>query len=366
MAVTCGELGEDSVGVHAGTPPSVGSAERLEWLQVGRAFAALMVVAYHAATTLENAYGHAEGELWPWAHLGKSGVDLFFCISGFIIFHVHRRDIGQPAALPRYLYRRASRIYPPYLVLLALVLPLYFLIPSSGAGYQRDLWHIIGNALLLPVPPKPIIGVAWTLVLEIIFYAAFAVLILNRRVGAAVFLIWGGAIAVNFVQPLSDNFLVQTIVSRRFIEFFAGVGLAYGYSRLPPRLMLGFGLSAGSVYVAALWMDEGRLYFLLIAAASVAMLAFLLTLDRRQFAAPRILTFVGNASYSIYLFHWPVGWAIGKALPAASLTVIPPLLVLPFMAAAMTAGGLLAHIWIEKPLLAASSAFYRRQRRLTP
>src|SRR4051812_32854206 len=154
---------------------------KLDWLQCGRAIAAISVAAFHAS---EAVIRRAPEVGWlRQFEFGKLGVDLFFVISGFIIFYIHANDIGRPQALGRYLYRRATRIYPIYWILFALVVPLYFIFPSAGDGTARDPVSLIRSFFLLPNPRGPVIGVAWTLVYEISFYAMFSLLILSRRVG---------------------------------------------------------------------------------------------------------------------------------------------------------------------------------------
>ena len=80
-------------------------------LQALRGLAALLVVAHHTAGTLARAkYGGHElvgGLLFP---LGRAGVDLFFVLSGFIIYYVHHADIACPDRFRNYAVRRLSRI----------------------------------------------------------------------------------------------------------------------------------------------------------------------------------------------------------------------------------------------------------------
>lgn len=81
-------------------------------IQMLRAIAALAVVVHH---TLEES-GGAIGKFSPdWLTTsGASGVDIFFVISGFIMFHVTFRDRRGPPTPGTFLFRRATRIYPFY------------------------------------------------------------------------------------------------------------------------------------------------------------------------------------------------------------------------------------------------------------
>src|SRR3954463_11549623 len=85
-------------------------------VDAARGAAAFLVLLYHASHRL------LDTTFFSFDHLafidvfsfGARGVDLFFVLSGFIIFHAHRSDIGRPERLSLYGVRRLFRIYPVY------------------------------------------------------------------------------------------------------------------------------------------------------------------------------------------------------------------------------------------------------------
>ncbi|NBQ54213.1 MAG: acyltransferase, partial [Proteobacteria bacterium] len=81
---------------------------------------------------------HGRAELDHAGH--RYGVDFFFVLSGFIILHAHMDDIGRPARLGRYLWRRAVRVYPIYWI--CLTLSVGALVVMGGA---LPLWDIALN-----------------------------------------------------------------------------------------------------------------------------------------------------------------------------------------------------------------------------
>src|ERR1700712_4916542 len=95
-------------------------------IQVLRFFAALAVVAFHAWGVAPDGHKVPEGAIAFALSYGGRGVDLFFVISGFIIFHATHRASLTPA---QFLRRRVERIVPLYffaifcVTVLALVLP---------------------------------------------------------------------------------------------------------------------------------------------------------------------------------------------------------------------------------------------------
>ena len=140
-------------------------------LQMLRGVAATLVVLFHlqAAAVIE---GQDPGIL-AWFKGGEIGVDIFFVLSGFVIFHAMqgRQHMGPG----RFLRQRFWRIVPPYWAVLALTL-----LALAGLAVMRGdwsewpgLWRIVFSFLLLPLPDH-VMAVAWTLTVEAMFYLMFA------------------------------------------------------------------------------------------------------------------------------------------------------------------------------------------------
>ena len=95
--------------------------ERLDGVQAARGAAALLVVLYHCGRMLSLPQYVGRIPLGNVFEFGHAGVDFFFVLSGFIIMHVHRGDLGRPGRFGRYAWRRATRIVPMYWVVTAIV-----------------------------------------------------------------------------------------------------------------------------------------------------------------------------------------------------------------------------------------------------
>jgi exopolysaccharide production protein ExoZ len=110
----------------------------LNTLQAGRAGASLAVLLFHtnAILSLSKYLGR---DVFPLFKSGASGVQFFFVLSGFVILLVHEKDVGNPAKIGEFLWKRFRRIYPPFWIGLLIITPVYFLIPSFGVGGERSL-----------------------------------------------------------------------------------------------------------------------------------------------------------------------------------------------------------------------------------
>ncbi|UNC12811.1 acyltransferase [Acidiphilium multivorum] len=107
-------------------------SDRMEGLTGLRALAALWVVGFHYSFGA-FAYLYPAGSLRV-IRLGYLGVDLFFTLSGFVIWHVHAADFHQPTvpAFRRFIGLRLARLYPVYLFTMLLFVVIVVLGPALG------------------------------------------------------------------------------------------------------------------------------------------------------------------------------------------------------------------------------------------
>ncbi len=171
---------------------------KLKGIEAARGIAACLVVALHATHLLFAPKFYAAVPLWGVFRFGHAGVDFFFVLSGFIIFHVHRQDlqVRRRGNAWRYACKRFLRVYPTYWIVLALFGAVLIYSPYRDPA-QTGIGNVIASVLLLPRLQEPILGVAWTLRHELLFYGLFGLLLLNRALGVAAFAAWGGLIAFN-------------------------------------------------------------------------------------------------------------------------------------------------------------------------
>lgn len=187
----------------APTMPSVSTAprgrERLLPLTSGpreiramdglRALAALSVLVFHAIVTSSIptiAFGHDVTWIWFYA---ESGVDLFFVLSGFLLFLPYARAMlhGRPLPGARQFYRRrALRILPAYWMCLAVLVAFQLHTYLTPMGIQNVLTHVVLLHDDNPAFNRAIESPFWTLAVEAQFYVVLPLLALGiaRFVGA--------------------------------------------------------------------------------------------------------------------------------------------------------------------------------------
>ncbi|MCU1286852.1 MAG: acyltransferase 3 family protein [Acidobacteriales bacterium] len=289
---------------------------RLTSIDAARGVAACLVVAFHANGTVKS-YFH-EFPFGSWFRFGYAGVDFFFVLSGFVIYTIHANDIGKRDRLARVTFRRFSRIFPTYWIVLGILVLVYVAVPSLGEAHHRD-WHAIGKSFVLwPMTDLNILAVAWTLSHELLFYALFGVAILNRRIGISLFLLWQFCLIAWNLSGGSVNFLLNL----RNIGFLIGIlSAALPYKRPLPLVPIGifFFLATGTFDSLSLVGNEN--FLLLCYSLSSGLIVYGLRAPEFLTAKiPRIFLFIGEASYSIYLVHLAM-----VALLAKVFTRIPHL-----------------------------------------
>lgn len=140
-----------------------------------RGVAALLVFFVHFSALL-GSYAEPQSAL-QWAtgfagSLGNSGVDIFFIISGFLMYGI---VMSRPTPFLTYLGRRAKRLYPVYIVVFLIYVAISYFVPSLSRippSRGAALGYIVANLAMLPgmFAIKPLITVAWSLSYEWFFY----------------------------------------------------------------------------------------------------------------------------------------------------------------------------------------------------
>lgn len=335
---------------------------RLLGLQVLRFVAATLVVYGHAveaAATLSGRQGLFGARRLE--DVGSFGVDVFFVLSGFIIATTGPLATPRPSGLVFYL-RRLRRVVPLYWFCTA---ALALSIGEIGAvGSKRFLssltfWPVWDGAYLWPYLPT-----GWTLCFEMLFYSTVALVLLGGRVQRNLTIAAAVIALLVMLQMRIGGPVLRFLTNGIMAEFLFGVGLALAHPWLARfdwwlgLLLIGVVvvvLAAGAVVgygdaanaTASVLHGKGlsrALTFGFLAAVCVAGALMCEPLARRG-----VLTFLGDASYAIYLVQIPVLDAV--IVHGAALKRLPPSLIVLIGLAITVAVASAAHWWIERPMI---------------
>jgi peptidoglycan/LPS O-acetylase OafA/YrhL len=321
-----------------------------------RGLAVSLVFLVHFATLVEpwfDGAGAVQALMYAVRCMGHAGVDLFFLLSGMLIYGTLMR---RQQRLRAFLARRLRRIYPAFLAVLATYVAIALLVPSLGKLPETGVvTYLLANVLLLPGlwPITPIITVAWSLSYEMSFYLAAPLVVRLCRLGhwpaswrvAGLAGLATGLFAwfalhegpVRLVLFLGGALLHEVLHATRarapgFALALVGLALALG-----PRIAVTEGAAFYTAKVAASWLGFSLLCWSALARPRGSAACWLSW-------AP--LRWLGNMSYSYYLAHSlalvplfmlatlvlpPATWgALGGVLllaPAFALSLVPSLLL---------------------------------------
>jgi peptidoglycan/LPS O-acetylase OafA/YrhL len=320
--------------------------------------------------------------------LGHTGVELFFVLSGYLIYGIWMKPATSTAGFYR---RRLLRIYPTFFVVFCLYLFLS-LHPAAPAKIPTALGnafgYVLANLLLLPgiLDIAPLITVTWSLSYEALFYVAIPAVMLGLRlrerpISSRIAILSAGFTAIVGWCLFFGWFALPALHwapgSYHRMSMFAAGMLAFELSYRPsPWLvsaLLALGaffyvrLDGGSAWYAALssWTNKPQ------ALQSVALAPAFLALMLCALAPGRLastlsnpgLRVLGNVSYSFFLIH-------GLAVKALSLILVPTLgpaavwkwaIAFPLAFAVSCAAALPLFLCVEKPLSLDRLAALRRR-----
>jgi peptidoglycan/LPS O-acetylase OafA/YrhL len=343
-----------------------GGAHNVRPMEGVRGFAVFLVFLVHYVTLVKPWFASNAQllRLTDAVHtVGNAGVDLFFVLSGFLIYG---SLISRQQPFARFLSRRVLRIYPAFIAVFAAYLLLSFVFPAESkipTNLTGGVVYLIQNVLLLPglFPVEPMITVAWSLSYEMFYYLTIPVLVASFGLrGRSV--LW----RVNLFVMMAAAFAIYCSVYGghvRLIMFVSGILLyeAINGRRCPiPRGSVG--LSALVLGLVATLLPVNGASGIAIKAVLLFGAFFLFSLacfDKPSAWLPRVfswlpLRWLGNMSYSYYLVH---GLALKASflalaifLPVASYNAWLFWVLLPVMFVCSLVPAATLFLMVERPL----------------
>lgn len=372
---------------RAGT---VGS--RLLSVQALRAVGALLVVWVHSINAAEHFTTPAQARFFHWDGFGASGVDIFFAISGFIVSLVavrsvapylsgpHRAGTGTTSAARGFLTRRITRIFPLYWILTGVI------ILEGELGRYPIHWHSVQwlpTILLFPSlhhpQNAPLLSLGWSLMFEMYFYGVLAIfmvctprsLVRNTIALLCAMAVVGIGVGIHrpllvlWMNPMVLEFVFGCLIGLLYVRLGSG---AAGWGRAGAGVaMLGAVLLAATIFTGygrvnnQDWIMSGYFGWLRVGVwgipAALLVGGTIFWNPAMRSLPARVLVFLGDASYSIYLCTLPArsvvehfwnvfgrfGGDMGVLLGAVFCTAV----------------GVVCYLLVERPMMRAFHNWYK-------
>ncbi len=304
-----------------------------------RFIAIASVVLFHLSgfLTVKDVNQYSDGMDYSFSkHLlshGHLGVPLFFVISGFILgipfakFYIAKEN---PVSLKKYFLRRLTRLEPPYILIMTILLfgAVYVSkVISFGNGILSYLASIIYSHNFIYGGLPKLNSVAWSLEIEVQFYIlapVMAYLFSIKQSQLRRIILISIAISFIFVNQFNINSLSFVSLINYFQYFLVGFILSDLYATNSPILpKTKFDHLIGLSFFLIMWLfDNGdfksnkqRFTWELLQLSSIFFLYYYVLFNKIfKFLSIKLITNIGGMCYSIYLLHYPIISMFGNPL----------------------------------------------------
>lgn len=318
--------------------------QRHSELDAIRGIAALMVVLFHYTVRYGQIYEYSIDPAFSF-ELGKYGVQLFFIVSGFVIFLTLDKTVNSVD----FIVSRFSRLYPAYwvAVILTFLVVYTFSLPGREVNIQSALINLTMIQKWLRV--SNVDGVYWTLAVELSFYLIMYVLFITKQIKRIdnVAIIW--LFTMIGAHYLEEHNVIQIHGALKLLLlldygnlFIAGIMF---YKIMHKASFLSYGILL--IALATEYYLHGKLVYLI---TGYFFLFLLFSKGYLSVLSVRPLIYLGTISYSLYLIHQNIGYIIIRNLD--SYGVMNPVSVIVVPLAISIAVATIMQAYIEKPSLA--------------
>lgn len=328
-------------------PGEENRANRLVEIDALRGIAAVSVVLFHYTTRFGQLFGADPPPSISFPE-GHYGVNLFFIISGFVIF----LTLEKTARPMDFVVSRFSRLFPAYWLAIALTFAVTHRLGLPGRLVDLDTAFanlaMIHNLFRVP----HVDGVYWTLEVELLFYCGMLCLF-RLQLLQRIPLVLLGLLAIRLLYfVLERKFAIELprtiyrLLILQHIPWFAlGIAIYLVTQRSDGESRRAAAITAACAFLTLLLNDSLFLASLAIALASGV---FLAANGRILLLRQRIFVWLGTISYPLYLLHQNIGWSMQLRLAElrtpTDLSILVALTSSLALATAVTC-------WVEKPAM---------------
>lgn len=338
------------------------SPRRLIEVDTLRGLAAIAVVFFHFTTRFGELFkGHASPSFsFP---TGYYGVNLFFIISGFVIFMTLERT-KKPVD---FVVSRFSRLFPTYWFAIFLTFAITHLLglPDKLVGLDTALANTLMIHGLFNVPHVD--GVYWTLEVELLFYCGMFLLYRLKFLDKIHLALFGLLLlrVIYFVLEhqfgISLPWMIFRLLILQYIPWFAlGISVFLLVHRHKTGIWQPAARTATFSILTLLLCESVPVAVLAVTFASTVFLAASGRLSVLRFGP---FIWLGSISYPLYLIHENIGWAIILKLLSANFSMDAAIMLT--LGSVLLAAGALTH-WVEQPALRWIRTRYKRNEGLAP
>lgn len=264
--------------------------------------------------------------LYEHRYFGTIGVDIFFVISGFVVYlSAEKSSMHSTSHLLctlRFILLRIIRVYPLYLVVFFIYILLKYILLSQSFDFSELLRSFFLFPNISNGEFNMVLGVAWTLTYEIYFYCLISLLMLFNRLNRlnVVLLL----ISINVLFGKNTDGIELFFNNKIIYEFLFGVILTLFLNvkniNLQSLFAVFFALSFSILYSIFHYkyfhdkFEEGR--FIYLGVPAFLMVCFFLAVEMLiverckincfSFNLRRLFVFLGEISYPLYLTHFSI------------------------------------------------------------
>jgi peptidoglycan/LPS O-acetylase OafA/YrhL len=351
------------------------AAEKLEYIDVLRAVAILMVIFVHNSQTVNG----LSTEVKSISEYGQIGVQLFFVASAYTLCFSQTKRRQEKFPLRSFFLRRFFRIAPLYYLAIIwyfLTDPVNNILKIINVTPHYDFINVLANVFFLhgfiPFANNNIVPGGWSIGAEMAFYALFPVLfrlffwahskwgmlplyglivvsvLLNIAVQVVIGTLWA--------ELVSDPFIYRNLINQLPV-FLMGMIIffyhQYNHNWQVPIVAQSIVFAGLTLFLEQLFDDRQPWGLVAVTVFSGLSFVILLNMLKELKYSNKILEEIGKVSYSMYIFHFGFVWYLVPGLKMNLEGLIEPhlLLVLSFILAVLGTFGVakLSYKYIESP-----------------
>lgn len=279
---------------------------RLAEIDVLRGIAALAVVFYHFFTRYDRHYNY-DFEVPDFIRFGATGVQLFFIISGFVIFWT----LSKTQSYKDFLAARFARLYPAYWAAVTIT-AIVISFPIAGElGLEVSFAGYLVNLTMFQefLKFEHVDGVYWTLTVELLFYFLISTIFILNGFKYIRYILLGFMMLSMFWWYFKDQnvliYYVGKILILDYICYFSA-GICFYKLWIGDKSKLDYLIILVSIICNFFYHRFDEAVFIVI----YYLIMFAIVNNHLRFIIRREFLFLGKISYPLYLVHQNIGFVI--------------------------------------------------------